>query len=69
MERKVNGKVYKKVCGETQDSVLNERLIHLLKTYDRVLTERVFITRPGEKGKDYVEGFGTGCCMKDEYNC
>ena len=40
----------RKVYVGTQDSVLYERLIQLLKTYGRVLTEPVFITKSWEKG-------------------
>ena len=36
--------------------MLCERVMQLLKTYGRVLTEPLFITKPGEKGKVYVEG-------------
>ena len=53
------------IRGGTQDSVLYERLIQLLKNYGRVLTEPVFITKPGEKGKVYEEGHRIRCCMKD----
>ena len=37
------------------DWVLYERLKQMLKTYIRVLTEPVFITKPGEIGKSQCQ--------------
>ena len=38
------------------NSFLKKRRLQLLKTYGKVLTEPVFITKPAEKGKVYQGG-------------